>query len=521
MLAKMQPITRYPVIAILSLSITVLDIAYTAIVADLLTLLQGAKSETVISKFNIFEKSDHLVYFLGFLIVLRFILNDQIYLLLNKVIYLVYKTKIKNSIKSRLENFSSAEIFDEPGRAVKNYSTDINIFIGGFLAPIIQLSIDFFVIVGLLVYASFYVTFDVFIIIVSLCSILMLLFVLRLLSNGAKKYGIERNSIDSSKARTLSELPGTWRSLIDLNASDFFIRRLDKLNDKYSTASIAIARNVNITKLSIETFVGLMLVFICVMISGEIEYSSATAAVIVAIFLRILPTINRSAQAIMSIQSSIGALDSLHQNIESKNIDASYRLSDTDKYIDVESCEVSSDKLQILNLKNLRIQKHTVNAITAPSGSGKTVFLKTLHQELRRQGVKVAYIPQNYTLMSSNLIENLFFDEENKTEAEAISLLSKVGFSEPKIKDFLNNEKLMKTLSGGETQRIFIARYLVDQFDYLLLDEVTSALDYKTEQKIFRVLQSLSSNCTIVINSHSRQVITDDVNHLELLTYLT
>ena len=79
----------------------------------------------------------------------------------------------------------------------------------------------------------------------------------------------------------------------------------------------------------------------------------------------------------------------------------------------------------------------------------------------------------------------------------------------------------MKTLSGGETQRIFIARYLVDQFDYLLLDEVTSALDYETEQKIFRVLQSLSSNCTIVINSHSRQVITDDVNHLELLTYLT
>ncbi|MDB9943938.1 ABC transporter ATP-binding protein/permease [Octadecabacter sp.] len=490
-------------------------------IADLLTILQGASASTIISTLEIFGQHNAYVYFLGGLLIVRLIFNDQIYLLLNKLIYSIYQNKIKDSLASRLQTVSSAQIFDDRGRAVKNYTTDINIYIGGFLAPIVQLSIDAMVITGLIIYASSLFPIDLHIISGLLVSFTLLLILLRILSNTANTEGRARNDVDGHKAEILSELSGTWRSLIDLSAQNFYIKHLDKLNSKYASASIKIAKNINLTKLTIETYVGLMLVVTCAIMGNSVAYSPASAAVAVAIFLRIVPTINRSAQAIMAIQASRGALESLMNNNETPRLRANYMLSETAETLEIEKCNVYSKEQEILSLRNISIIKNKITVITAPSGTGKSVLLKSLHQELRQSSYKVAYLPQNYNLLATSVLQNIYLNDGKANKREAILLLQKVGFSKDAAEKMLIDDKNVQTLSGGESQRLFLARYLVRDFDFLFMDEITSALDKNTEDHIFSILNTLSSNCTIVINSHTQKIQEPNINYINLIEHLT
>ena len=512
---------NYIPITILSLIITILDVGYTAIVADLLTILQGSTNQTVISKMGLVDNETHMIYLLGGLLIFRFLANDQIYFLLNKLIYSVYQFQTNKSLNSRLSSIASSQIFDDRGRAVKNYTTDINIFIGGFLAPIVQLAIDTLVILGLATYASFYINIDVKIVFGILFSTLFLFITLKYLSKAARRHGRDRNAIDERKTEFLSELSGTWRSLIDLKAQNFYIQMLDKFNAKYTSTSIKISRSVNLTKLTIETYVGLMLLSICIIASGQLAYSPATAAAAVAIFLRVVPTINRSAQAFMAIQSSIGALESLKSNYSTPELQATYNIDNTATTLKINSCNVYNDHKTLLSCHNINIPKNKLSVITAPSCTGKSILLQTLHQELKEQSFTVAYIPQNFNLLSTSLLENMYLGKSVTNQNNALEVLKKVGFTKDKALQLLSEERSVHTLSGGETQRLFITRYLVNNFDYLFMDEITSALDSLSENHLLDVLKTLSGGCTIVINSHSEQLKQSNVNHINLLEHLT
>ena len=503
------------------MSVTTLDIIYTLIIADLLTVLQGARAEAIAYRFIDFKSNNILIFSLGVLLLIRFVLNDQIYLKLNKIIYSIYQTKVNRSISSRLQNVSSAEIFDEPGRAVKNYSTDINIFIGGFLGPLVQLSIDFSVILALIVYACLYIQFDLGFVSILLVSVIFLSIILRKLSQKAKLYGHARNDVDGVKARLLSEFPGSWRSLIDLKAEAFFIRKLSVLNQKYSSASVSIARNVNLTKMTIETYVGLVLVGSCFLISGKIDYSTASLSVAVAIFMRIFPTINRCAQAIMIIRSCAGALESLNDDSGKVLTTSKFDIVEGPKNILIKKCEIHKNNTKIVACENINIPKNQLTVISAPSGTGKSVFLRALYQELKKKSERVAYIPQNFNLFTATLSENIFLDENINNKEKVISVLERVGFTKKKSIEIFDDDKLVTSLSGGESQRIFIARYLVQHFDYLLMDEVTSALDSEIEMQVIELVKVLSKESTIIINSHSPQIKASNINHIELMRHLT
>lgn len=510
----------YYSIMALSLLITAFDIGYTIIIADLITILQGSKEEAITSKLEIFTDSDHIVYFLGALLILRFIISDFVYLKINKKIYLIYCRKIKDSLKKRLENISSAEIFDEPGRAVKNYNSDINIFIGGFLAPLIQLSIDIMVITGLTFYASLYLSFEFWSTLTFLLTVFILVFLMRLMSEKSKKLGKERNDVDSLKAKILSDLSGTWRSLVDLQAQNYYIQKVNYLNEKYSSISINISRYVNLTKLSIETYLGMILVGSCILVAGNLEYSAASSAVAIAVLLRVFPTINRSAQSIMSIQSSIGALESFRSNSPKQTIRSRAIIDEDDNFLNIHNMEIHNTHEHILALRDISISKNNLTVVSAPSGAGKTLFLKSLYFELKKNSKKVAYLPQNYCLLSVPVIENIYLRDDQGEKKIASELLERVGFSTTKASEILRDARLVSSLSGGEVQRVFLARYLTRNLDYLLMDEVTSALDHATELQIMGLLKSLSSDCTIIINSHSNFPDGNNINKLLLEKYI-
>jgi ABC-type bacteriocin/lantibiotic exporter with double-glycine peptidase domain len=170
-------------------------------------------------------------------------------------------------------------------------------------------------------------------------------------------------------------------------------------------------------------------------------------------------------------------------------------------------------------------------AITGSSGAGKSTLLSALlgiHKantgEIFLDGVpmreyhqlhkgQVAYVPQMPILIAGSIVDNITLspDGADVDVVRVRELLEKLGLQDRvnELQDGLETilSPDVKLLSGGEIQRIGLARALYWKPRLLLLDEVTSALDSGTEDKIVSVIDELRGTVTIVMVSHREEPI--------------
>lgn len=187
-----------------------------------------------------------------------------------------------------------------------------------------------------------------------------------------------------------------------------------------------------------------------------------------------------------------------------------------------------------------------VTTLVGPSGSGKTTCLKHINGLLTpdtgsiyyqgknivdidivhlRQEIGMAF--QNAPMIQGTVYNNLNLPREifNRTlsKDEAAKLLERVDLGE----DFL--ERPVNRLSGGERSRVSLARTFVNQPKVLLLDEITSSLDYILVREIERLIMRIQKkfNVTIIWITHDLEQakrVSDDIwflNHGELLQHGT
>ena len=132
---------------------------------------------------------------------------------------------------------------------------------------------------------------------------------------------------------------------------------------------------------------------------------------------------------------------------------------------------------------------------------GKDVNLLKLHEKK-----KIAYISQNVTLLNKSIAENIMLGNTgcNKEDIEAVCRIVNIH------DDIMNMPMKYETvvteeganLSGGQCQRILLARMLLLKPEVFLLDEATSAIDYMNEKKIMEYLMRL--DCIIMMITHKR-----------------
>ena len=182
-------------------------------------------------------------------------------------------------------------------------------------------------------------------------------------------------------------------------------------------------------------------------------------------------------------------------------------------------------ELELLSGVNLRVEAATKTAIVGPSGAGKTTvfelstgFLEPNSGSVTLGGHKprdlfvncpgvVGIVPQRPHLVTGTLAENVSLADHSATDlVKAIECLEIAGLgglisSGP---DSLSDEVSPDAgqLSGGEIQRLGIARALYRDPKILFLDEATSALDAETEALVTGVLDSLKGQMTIVLIAH-------------------
>lgn len=168
---------------------------------------------------------------------------------------------------------------------------------------------------------------------------------------------------------------------------------------------------------------------------------------------------------------------------------------------------------------NLIINDGDFLCITGDSGTGKTTLLNMIGQlepyqegEILFEGKsietkkdkldlfrkKLGFIFQNFVLVESKTVEeNLkLIRKEDRTDVSIDSALKMVGLDDKK------NSKVY-TLSGGEQQRVAMARLYLKECKYILADEPTGSLDRKNAEKIFEILKQLNDiGKTIIIVTH-------------------
>ena len=184
----------------------------------------------------------------------------------------------------------------------------------------------------------------------------------------------------------------------------------------------------------------------------------------------------------------------------------------------------------VLKNVNLKINKGELVSLTGPSGSGKSTLLhiialldqptsgevffkkksfsKSNDDEkdlVRKKGISIIY-QQNNLLSDFTALENVIIPlvnngyEWNEAARKATKILSLVNLS--KRVDHFPSE-----LSGGEQQRVAVARALITEPDLILADEPTGSLDRKTANEIFSLFTKLKSkNRAILYATHNREL---------------
>lgn len=189
-----------------------------------------------------------------------------------------------------------------------------------------------------------------------------------------------------------------------------------------------------------------------------------------------------------------------------------------------------NDSFGLKNI-NLSFQKGKRYGIVGKTGSGKTSLLRILineypdfHgdfkingsdiKEISLDGLKknIGYVPQEHFLYSKTIKENIAFYRE-ATDAEVKNAIKVSDFEKdigslPLGVHTLSGE-MGVSLSGGQKQRVSLSRAVLKDVDMLVLDDVLSAVDNKTEQNILENLKKLMGDKIVVMSSHKISAIKD------------
>lgn len=186
----------------------------------------------------------------------------------------------------------------------------------------------------------------------------------------------------------------------------------------------------------------------------------------------------------------------------------------------------SNQKIIALNKINYEFIKGKFYVIMGKSGSGKSTLLNSIAGLIEGDSGIILYDNQNLTNTAKLRNENIglvyqnFFLNENMTAIENVMLPTFLNKSLDKTKRHKKAESILKELdlsnrlnhypkelSGGEQQRVAVARALINNPDFILADEPTGNLDEKNEELIFKILKKLANlGKGIIVVSHNKAI---------------
>lgn len=443
---------------------------------------------------------------------------------------------LKNEVSSNLfikYLYSSYTFHKEKNSSIllRNLTLETGELIGRFVQPLTILLTDIFLFlfIAILLFVNDPLSF---MLIFGILSITVILFI-HLTRNLSSTWGAKRQKADGLRIKSAQE---ALVGITDLNIYSLHNFYKDQYSKHMKDTTSAEAHQFflsQIPKPILELFAVLGLLLIVVsnyFFSKQFTDLVPTLVLYCAAIFKIIPSINRILYSLQNIRFSGPVLKLFSSELTSKvpevelaQIKKIAPFNETLKLRNVTYKYPNSDR-NILENINISIKKNTSVAIVGESGSGKTTLVNLIlglitpsAGEIYADDIKIehvsniyqcnfGYVPQKIFIADDTLENNIALgvseiDSKALNEAIDSANLRNVVNRLPKKEQTIIGENGSR-LSGGEMQRVGIARALYFNSEVLIFDEATSALDDKTEKEIVRAIEILKKSKTVIIIAH-------------------
>ena len=355
------------------------------------------------------------------------------------------------------------------------------------------------------------------------------------------KDGISATKSYQSGLKIISESLGSIKDILINRRKVFFLKNyLDKFI-KYSISIGNLQYRYQSPRFLVEGIL-LSIIVISSIFLNFTRYSdqlniSIVSIVFIGIYKLLIP-FQQCSSAISSLKSNKASWERIKPyiklsakiNISSKNL-KSYKNHESFKFIKLENVSFKYKKKSkwIIRDFNLKINKGQKIGIMGYSGFGKSTCgdlisgllipnlgkvlfngkdINTSKRNFENWHRHISIVPQNVYLIEDTFINNIAFGvPSEEIDLKRVIEVSKKAFLHETIMGFRNGyneivgEKANK-LSGGQIQRLAIARALYKKAEFMIFDEATSALDNKTESKLIESLNNFEKELTIIFITH-------------------
>lgn len=341
--------------------------------------------------------------------------------------------------------------------------------------------------------------------------------------------------LQSLRVRTIQESLGAIREII-LNRTH--AAHLRRFSDAELTFRDAQAKSRMIAVIPRHVIEGIGMVLFAIVVfrlsvgSGDFMAIMPTLVAFAVAAQRTLPLLQRMHAGLTSIKASDVVVANVLRALELPLPEPTPRRMaplpfERELTLDHVSFRYSENDSAVLDDISLTIRKGASVGILGPTGSGKSTLVDIMMGLLEPTGgrvlidgepltglslprwrARIAHVPQSVFLTDASIRENIAFeadaahidDERVRRAAEQAGLHEFIA-SLPQGYDTMAGERGIR-FSGGQRQRLVIARALYRDPDVLVFDEATSALDVATEQEIMRSIAGLRSDLTIIMIAH-------------------
>ena len=366
--------------------------------------------------------------------------------------------------------------------------------------------------------------------------------------------GIKSSKLNIRSNEKIVEVFSSYRESVVRNRRDYYAREIGKLRYDLADSSAEIYFMPYVSKYVIETTIVIGALFIAAaqFFLQDAAQAVATLAIFLAAGTRIAPAVLRVQQGFIQVRKSLGEasptldlIESLGQGSMVENVNDSVDVIHAGFKSDIQISNVSVTYPNIptkaLSSINLSIPSGVSVAFVGPSGAGKTTMIDTLLGVLNpdtgyvlisglppltaiaKWPGAISYVPQDVVITAGTIRENvaLGYPPEAATDELVMSAI-KLAHLEKYVMELPNGidtqvgERGAK-ISGGQRQRLGIARAMFTRPDLLVLDEATSSLDGETEANISDAIHQLRGSTTVILIAHRLST----VRHADIVVYLS